>query len=60
MMQALVDQAEGIYCSTGSQAVIGVTPDNAHEVLLAGLELKWSGPPGVVALSSQADVVLTY
>ncbi|HAX05724.1 MAG TPA: hypothetical protein DCX77_08615 [Acidimicrobiaceae bacterium] len=60
MMQALVDQAEGIYCSTGSQAVVGVTPDNAHEVLLEGLELNWSGPPGVVALSSQADVVLTY
>ncbi|KIE52690.1 MAG: hypothetical protein MB55_07260 [marine actinobacterium MedAcidi-G3] len=60
MMQTLIDQAQGIYCSTGSQEVVGVTPDNAHEVLIAGLDLNWSGPPGVVALSSQADVVLTY
>jgi len=59
-MQTLINQAEGIYCSTGSQEVVGVTPDNAHEVLIAGLDLNWSGPPGVVALSSQADVVLTY
>ena len=60
MMQTLIDQAQGIYCSTGSQKVVGVTPDNAHEVLIPGLDLNWSGPPGVVALSSQADVVLTY
>ena len=60
MLHTLIGGAEGIYCSTGSQAVVGVTPDNAHEVLVGGYELNWSGPPGVVSLSSEADVVLTY
>ena len=59
-LQILIDASEGSYCSTGSQAVVGVTPENAHEVLVPDLELNWSGPPGVVALSSEADVVLTY
>ena len=53
MLHTLVDGAEGIYCSTGSQAVVGVTPDNAHGVLVGGYELNWSGPPGVVSLSSE-------
>jgi predicted peroxiredoxin len=60
MLQTLIDGTEGIYCSTGSQAVVGVNQDNAHEVLVGGYDLNWSGPPGVVSLSSEADVVLTY
>ena len=60
MLGALMDGAEGIYCSTGSQAAVGVTVDNANGVLVEGLDLNWSGPPGVIALSSDADVSLTY
>ena len=60
MIEALMEGAEAIYCSTGSQAVLGVTPDNAADVLVGGLELEWSGPPGVIELSSNADVSLTY
>ena len=55
-----MDGAEGIYCSTGSQAAVGVTVDDANGVLVEGLDLNWSGPPGVIALSSDADVSLTY
>lgn len=61
--RALVDQlASGapIACSTGSQAVVGVTPDNADDVLVGGLDLEWSGPPGVVAMSAQADTTLPF
>ncbi|MFL2986941.1 MAG: DsrE family protein [Candidatus Poriferisodalaceae bacterium] len=60
MLGALMEGAEAIYCSTGSQAALGVTPDNAADVLVGGLELNWSGPPGVIDLSSNADVSLTY
>lgn len=41
--KALVDQlASGalIACSTGSQAVVGVSPDNADDVLVGGLDLE--------------------
>jgi len=49
-----------IACSTGSQAVVGVTPDNADDVLVAGLGMEWSGPPGVVAMSAEADRTLSF
>lgn len=61
--RALLDRlASGasIACSTGSQAVVGVTPDNADEVLVGGLDLEWSGPPGVVAMSAVADTTLSF
>ena len=60
MLDALISGAEGIYCSTGSQAVVGVTPENASEVLVEGLELNWSGPPGVIALSAASEVSLSF
>ncbi|MDG2211473.1 MAG: hypothetical protein P8K64_05725 [Acidimicrobiales bacterium] len=60
MLDALVSGAEGIYCSTGSQAIVGVTPENASEVLVEGLEMNWSGPPGVIALSAAAEVGLSF
>ena len=44
-----------IACSTGPQAVVGVTPDTADDVLVADLDLEWSGLPGVVAMSVNAD-----
>jgi len=59
MMQTLIDGAK-IACSTGSQAVVGVTPENAAEVLMDLDGLAWSGPPGVVAMSATADVVLSF
>jgi predicted peroxiredoxin len=61
--RALLDQlASGasIACSTGSQAVLGVNPDNADEVLVGGLDLEWSGPPDVVAMSALADTTLSF
>jgi len=61
--RAMVEQlaaGASIACSTGSQAVVGVTPDNADDVLVAGLGMEWSGPPGVVAMSAQADTTLSF
>ncbi len=59
MMETLREGAKSA-CSTGSQAVVGVTPDNAAEVLMDADGLVWSGPPGVVAMSAAADVVLSF
>ena len=59
MMETLVGGAK-IACSTGSQAVVGVTPENASEVLIDPDGLVWSGPTGVVAMSAAADVVLSF
>lgn len=59
MMATLIEGAK-IACSTGSQAVVGVTPENAAEVLIDADGLVWSGPPGVVAMSAVADVVLSF
>ena len=49
-----------IACSTGSQAIVGVTPEYADDVLLGDLDLEWSGPPGVVAMSARADTTLSF
>ena len=59
-LDALVAGANGIHCSTGSQAIVGVTPENASEILVEGLEMNWSGPPGVIALSAEAEVGLAF
>ena len=59
-LDVLLTGAEGIYCSTGSQAVVGVTPENASEVLVEGLEMNWSGPPGVIALSAASEVSFSF
>ncbi len=61
--RAMVEQlaaGASIACSTGSQAVVGVTPDNADDVLVTGLGMEWSGPPGVVAMSAEADRTLSF
>ena len=61
--RAMVEQlaaGASIACSTGSQAVVGVTPDNADDVLVAGLGMEWSGPHGVVAMSAEADRTLSF
>ena len=59
-LEVLLAGAEGIYCSTGSQAVVGVTPENASDVLVEGLEMNWSGPHGVIALSAASEVGLSF
>ena len=59
-LDVLLAGAEGIYCSTGSQAVVGVTPENASDVLVEGLEMNWSGPHGVIALSAASEVGLSF
>jgi len=59
-LDVLLTGAEGIYCSTGSQAVVGVTPENASDVLVEGLKMNWSGPPGVIALSAASEVSFSF
>ena len=56
----LVEGGAGIHCSTGSQAVVGVTPDDPDQVLIQGYNLNWSSPQGVVALSCSSEVQLVY
>jgi len=62
MMKTVSNGAVNVYCSTGSQAANGVTPENAAEKLLAGYDnwMTWSGPPGVISLSAKSDVQLVY
>ena len=33
---------------------------NADEILVEGLGLEWSGPPGVIAMSALADTTLSF
>ena len=56
----LVKNAEGIYCSTGSQAIVGLTPENSDGVFVEGLDLIWSGPPGVIQLAANSEVQMIY
>ena len=51
--------ANGIHCSTQSQAHFGVSQDSS-EALIDGVNLNWSGPPGVIALAANADVTMMY
>ena len=62
MMRAVTDGASCVYCSTGSMAAIGITPDNADGVLIDGFSswMTWSGPPGVIELSAASEVQLVY
>ena len=63
MSQSFIDTikkgADGIHCSTQSQAHFGVTQDST-EALIDGVNLNWSGPPGVIALAANADVTMMY
>ena len=51
--------ANGIHCSTQSQAHFGVSQESS-EALIEGLNLNWSGPPGVIALAASSDVTMVY
>ena len=63
MTQSFIDTikngADGIHCSTQSQAHFGVSQDSP-EALIDGLNLNWSGPPGVIGLAANADVTMMY
>ena len=58
-LQTITNGANGIHCSTASQAFFGVSQDSS-EALIKGINLNWSGPAGVIALASAAEVALTY
>ena len=62
LMTTVIEGAENIYCSTGSQEANGIRPDNAEGILLDGwIEwMTWSGPPGVIELSINSDTQLVY
>lgn len=60
LMGYAVVHAKGVYCSTGSQAAVGVTPDNSEGIFVEGLNLHWSGPPGVIQLAAASDVQMIY
>ncbi|MGA0380707.1 MAG: hypothetical protein ACO3NJ_07925 [Candidatus Poseidoniaceae archaeon] len=62
MMKTVTDGASNVYCSTGSQAMNGVTKENADTMLLEGYSdwMTWSGPPGVIELSATSDIQLVY
>ena len=60
LLEVMMDGANGIYCSTASQAAFGVTQEDGSETLVKGLDLHWSGPPGVIALAADAEVTMVY
>ena len=59
MMDALVAGAT-LHCSFGSlKAVLGIAEGDGA-LLMADDQISWSGPPGVIALSTASDVQLMY
>ena len=59
MMDALVAGAT-LHCSFGSlKAVLGISEGDGA-LLVANDQISWSGPPGVIALSTASDVQLMY
>ena len=58
-IDAIKNGANGIHCSTQSQALFGVSQDS-QEALIEGLNLNWSGPAGVIDLAASTDVTLVY
>ena len=59
MMDALVAGAT-LHCSFGSlKAVLGIS-EGGGALLVADDQISWSGPPGVIALSTASDVQLMY
>ncbi len=62
MMRTITDGASCVFCSTGSMAANGITPENAEGVLVDGFGswMTWSGPPGVIELSAASEVQLVY
>ena len=58
-IETIKNGANGIHCSTQSQAYFGVNEDSP-EKLIEGLNLNWSGPPGVIEFAASSDVIMIY
>ena len=59
MMASIVSNAT-LYCSFASvKATLGVNEGDGALIVEDG-DIKWSGPPGVIELSSESDVQLVY
>jgi imidazolonepropionase-like amidohydrolase len=59
MMASIVKNAT-LYCSFASvKATLGVNEGDGALIVEDG-DIKWSGPPGVIELSSESDVQLVY
>ena len=58
-IETIKNGANGIHCSTQSQAHFGVSKESP-DALIEGVNLNWSGPPGVIALVANADVTMMY
>ena len=58
-LETIINGANGIHCSTASQAYFGVSQDSS-KALIEGINLNWSDPAGVIALAFAAEVTLTY
>jgi len=58
-IETIINGAKGIHCSTQSQAHFGVSQESP-EALIEGVNLNWSGPPGVIALAANAEVTMMY
>ncbi|HAJ06127.1 MAG TPA: hypothetical protein DCL76_06190 [Chloroflexi bacterium] len=58
-LKTIINGANSIHCSTASQGYFGVSQDSPNS-LIKGIDLIWSGPDGVIALASDAEVILTY
>ena len=59
MMTSIVENAT-LYCSFASvKATLGVNEGDGALIVEDG-DIKWSGPPGVIELSSESDVQLVY
>ena len=59
MMTSIIKNAI-LYCSFASvKATLGVNEGDGALIVEDG-DIKWSGPPGVIELSSESDVQLVY
>ena len=59
MMTSIIENAT-LYCSFASvKATLGVNEGDGGLIVEDG-DIKWSGPPGVIELSSESDVQLVY
>ena len=58
-IDGIINGANRIHCSTQSQAHFGISKDSPKS-LIEGVNLNWSGPPGVIALAANADVTMMY
>ena len=59
LMESLISNAT-LYCSFASVKAILGHSEGDGALIVADDKIKWSGPPGVIALAVDSDVQLTY